>query len=220
MTWLAIMSFAVAGFVLAATVLRLPHSARALLGCALLLGLAGYAAQGSPEQPSAPTAERPPNPQNSEVLIAARRAMFGGPVPPARYVLMADGFARKGHTGDAAGFLRVALRENPRDAEAWTALGNVLVTHAQGALTPPAEEAFAQAARLAPGSPAPDYFRGLAMVRQGQGPEALELWQRAVAKVPAAAPYRAILEGQTAQLEQAVRAVEAGRTAGSAALQP
>lgn len=211
MIWVAILLLAGAGIVLAVKLLDLPRSALALLAATMALGLAGYALQGSPGLPGAATPPRSPAPQSAEVLIAARRAMFGDVVPPSRYVALADGFARKGQTADAAGFLRLATAQNRRDAEAWVALGNVLVAHAGGALTPPAEEAFARGARLAPASPAPAYFRGFARLQMGEAPEAAALWQEALAKVPANAPYRPIIAGQLTQLEEAIRRTQAQR---------
>ena len=43
----------------------------------------------------------------------------------------------------------------------WVGLGNALADHA-GTMTPAAELAFARAAELAPGYPAPPFFLGLA----------------------------------------------------------
>ena len=220
MTWLAILLLTGAGFTLAAVLFGLPRSAYALLGVALTLGLAGYAWQGSAYLPSAPTAERPAPPQSQEVIIAARRAMFGGDIPPARYVTIADGFARKGQSQDAAGFLKLAVRENPADAEAWVALGNTMVSHAQGNLTPAAVEAFQRAERLAPGSPAPHYFAGLALLRAGRAPDARRAWTAALERVPQDAAYRPIIARQLAQLDQAIQRVEAQRSPKGAPQQP
>lgn len=212
MIWLAVLLLAAAGIALAVRPLGLPQSALALLGTAMALGLAGYALQGSPGLPGAATPPRAASPQSMDVLIAARRAMFGGVVPPARYVAVADGFARQGQTQDAAGFLQLATAENPRDAEAWVALGNVLVAHAGGALTPPAEEAFERGGRLAPANPAVAYFKGFAKLRMGDAPAARELWGEALAKIPADAAYRPIIAGQLAQLDEAIRRGDGQRT--------
>ena len=220
MTWLAILLLAGGGLALAASLFGLPRSGYALTGVALTLGLAGYAWQGSADLPGAPTAARPAPPQDQQTIIAARRAMFGGNVPPARYVAVADGFARRGQTEDAAGFLKLAVRENPHDAEAWVALGNVLVSHAQGNLTPAAVEAYQRAERLAPGSPAPHYFAGLALLRAGRAPDTRQAWTAALERVPADAPYRPIIAGQLARLDQAIRAIDAQRSAPGAPQRP
>lgn len=212
MTWLVILMLAAAGFALAAVWFGLPRSAYALLGTALTLGLAGYAWQGSADLPGAPTASRPAPARSQEVIVAARRAMFGGNIPPARWVAVADGFTRQGQTQDAAGFLKLAVQENPRDAEAWVALGNAMVAHAQGTLTPAAVEAFRRAELLAPASPAPYYFTGLALLRAGRAPETRRAWTAALERVPTNAPYRPIIAGQLAQLERAIEAIDAQRS--------
>lgn len=211
MTFLAVIVLAGLGLVLAWKALDLPREAVALVAAALTIGLAGYALQGSPDLPGRATPPRAAPPQGADVLIAARRAMFGGVVAPTRYVTMADGFARKGRTADAAGFLRLAVAENPSDAEAWVALGNMLVAHADGSLTPPAAEAFRRAAEAAPNNPAPAYFEGFAKLQAGEVPEAQALWAEALSKVPANAPYRPILAGQLARLEEMIGRVEAMR---------
>lgn len=211
MTWLTVLTLAAAGFVLAAMWLGLPRSAYALLGMALMLGLAGYAWQGSANLPGAPTAAQPVPARSQEVVVAARRAMFGGDVPPARWVAVADGFTRQGQTQDAAGFLKLAVQENPQDAEAWVALGNAMVAHAQGALTPAAVEAFRRAETLTPASPAPHYFAGLALLRAGRAPETRRAWIAALERVPANAPYRPIIAGQLAELDRAIPRVDAQR---------
>ena len=55
MSWLAILALAALGFVVAAFALKLPRASWTLFAAALLFGLAGYATQGAPEQPAAPT---------------------------------------------------------------------------------------------------------------------------------------------------------------------
>lgn len=211
MIWLLVLLLAAAGLLLAVKPLGLPRAAIALLAATMAAGLTGYALQGSPQLPGAPTPPRAAAPQSAEVLIAARRAMFRDQGDPARYVTLADGFARRGRTTDAAGFLRLATAENPRDAEAWVALGNVLVIHAQSMLTPPAQDAFARAARISPGNPAPAYFTGFALLQMGEAPQARDSWTQALALTAPDAPYRPIIAEQLAELERAILRVEEQR---------
>ncbi|TCD05030.1 tetratricopeptide repeat protein [Erythrobacteraceae bacterium CFH 75059] len=217
MTWLAVLALAAGGFGAAAALLGLPRQAYALLGVVLALGLAGYALQGTPDMTGAPRQARVQAAIDAEPLIAARRAMFGPTLPPSRYVTVADGFLRQGRTREAAAFLNTAVRDDPGDAEAWTALGNALATHAGGTLTPAASLAFAAARQGAPGNPAPLYFEGLAAIRSGRPGEALPLWQRALATTPADAPYRPVL---AAQLEQLQRVLAGGPPAPPALPRP
>ena len=197
--WVIVIALAVAAFVLAAFVLRLPRTGWTLFAAALVFGLAGYALQGWPDLPSAPRAATAQAGQDGEMLVAARREFFDSQVLPSRYVITADAFARRGQYEDAANFLRNAVSENPRDGEAWLALGNALVEHTGGQLTPAASYAFTRAAEVLPGNPAPGYFLGLAMLRSGQPDQTLALWNELLEKAPADAPWR---EGLMLRIER------------------
>jgi cytochrome c-type biogenesis protein CcmH/NrfG len=54
--------------------------------------------------------------------------------------------------------------------------------------------AFARAAELAPGQPAPPFFLGLAEARSGNPQEAVRLWRDILANAPANASWRPIVE--------------------------
>ena len=201
MSWVAVIALALLGFVATAWLGRLPREGYALFGSAMLLGLAGYALQGSPGLPSTLPSTPTISQENGEALITARREMFGQALPPARYVAVADAFTRNGQSQDAVGFLSNAVRDDPDDAEAWTALGLALVDHADGNLTQPASDAFREAERAAPYQPAPPYFLGVAQLGDGQLFQAREQWQRAIERTPGDAPYRDRILQQTARLD-------------------
>ena len=162
MSWLPILALAALAFLAAAMLLRLPRAGFALLGAALLFGLAGYALQGSPGAPAAPGGPATGPRQPGALLVEARREVFGAAAMPSRFLVTSDAYARRGDHLRAVGFARSAIEENPNDVEAWIALGNSLVAHAGGRLTPAALYAYGQAQRRAPRSPAPAYFLGLA----------------------------------------------------------
>jgi len=169
MTWLLAIALALAAFALAALAFRVVRSGWTAFAAALALGLAGYALQASPGVPGAPAASRAANEEGAWALVDERKEMIGGGVRSTNdKVLIADAFARRGRYADAAAILRAAVTDNPRDAEAWLALGNALVEHADGALTQPALLAYRRAAELDAGGVGPGYFLGLALIRQGQ----------------------------------------------------
>ena len=124
MSWLAILALAVAGFAFAAFVLKLPRSSWTLFAAALLFGLAGYATQGAPDQPAAPKTAQALDPGSGEAMVEARKEFYDEGVLPSRYVVTADGFARRGQYRDAIDFLRNAVAENPNDSQAWVAMAN------------------------------------------------------------------------------------------------
>ena len=70
--WLAVAALALAAFALAAFLLRLPREGLTLFGAVLVFGLAGYAWQGSPGQPSAP------KPAAARTLLILCKSATGG----------------------------------------------------------------------------------------------------------------------------------------------
>jgi cytochrome c-type biogenesis protein CcmH/NrfG len=116
-------------------------------------------------------------------------------------MIMADGYASRGSTEEAVGLVQSGLRAHPDDFSLWVGLGNALVDHA-GVMTPAAELAYARAAKLAPWSPAPPFFHGLALLRSGQRDEALSEWKALLAAAPAEAEWRPLVEDGVALLER------------------
>ena len=201
MIWVFVLGLALAAFALAAFILKAPRGGWEAIGAALFVGIAGYALQGAPNQPGSPTTAAESTGQNGAALVAARQAMAGGQVQGQRLLIIADGLARQGQFGDAAGVLRGAVAANPRDGEAWLALANALVGHAGGTLSPAALMAFQRAADAAPDNPGPPFFLGLALAQSGQLAEARRIWAELVARSPAGAPWRADLTQRLSALD-------------------
>lgn len=208
MSWLPILLLAGAGFGLAAWLFKLPRSGWALFGAALLFGLSGYALQGYPGYPGAPKRAVPNPNDGSSSLIDARREFFGATAMPNYYVTIADGFARKGKFEDAANMLGNAVAGNPGDAEAWVALGNALIDHADGTLTPPALYAFARAEQIAPNHPASAYFHGVGLLRSGEIAEARGIWAQLLADAPENATWQPQLADRVARLDELMQRMQ------------
>lgn len=209
MSWLPAIALAGALFLVAAFALRLPRAGWAAFGAALLFGLAGYAFQASPGMPSAPKAAAPEASETSAAMIDARREMFASSMPAGDFVVIADGFARRGQYGDAAEMLRGVVRENPANAEAWVALGHALIEHADGNPTPAAIYAFARAEKAAPGHPAPPYFLGLALLRVGRLEDTRALWAQTIADAPEDAEWLAPMRERLERLDALIAAMAA-----------
>lgn len=209
MSWVPILALAALAFLLAALALKLPRAGWALFGSALLFGLAGYALQGSPGQPAAPRAPAVKTDGTGELVVEARREFFPPNQLPARYVLTADAFARRGQYEDAASFLRNAVEENPDDAEAWLALGNALVEHADGQLTAPALYAYSRAEEVDPANPGAAYFVGLTLLRSGQPGRARAIWSDMLQNAPENAPWRSALEQRIERLDGLIGGMQA-----------
>jgi len=194
---LAIVCFAVIAFVL-----KVPRATWSAIGAALLLGLAGYAFQAHPSLPGAPKDAGEKLLGNEAAMVDARRAFSGNtPLSDNHWVMVADALARHGEYAEASDMLLGAVQKNPNDAEAWLALANALVGHAEGSLTPAAAYAFRHAAAAAPGQPGPPYFLGLALAQSGRFAEARALWARLLAASPVDAPWRNDLENKLQRLD-------------------
>ena len=144
---------------------KLPAAARPLAGAAVMLGLAGYALQGSPSLPGKPVAA-PAEPEGfGDVIADQRQGMTDRFGPAAQWLGMSDGFARTGKTELAAQTLEKGLERYPDNVDLWVGLGNALTAHGGGMMSPAAALAFDEAARRDPSHPAPPFFAGLALAQ-------------------------------------------------------
>jgi cytochrome c-type biogenesis protein CcmH len=202
MTWLVIALLALAAFGMIAVLLRAPRGSWELVGSALLLGVAGYALQGAPSQPGSPKAavERIAG-ADAAAGIAAREKLAKDNPMGDKHIVIADALARHGQFADAAEVLRGAVERDPANAEAWLAMGNALVGHAEGTISPAAIFAYSAAARAAPNSAGPPFFLGLAMIQSGRLGEGRAMWADLLARSPADAPWRADLEKRLGELD-------------------
>ena len=162
-----------------------------LASAAIAFGCAGYALQGSPGltgQPRASAGRAPPMP-----LTGARHALMGQFDYADTWLNMADALSSRGNTEDAAKLLHTQVARHPRDYKLWVGLGTALTDHAR-TITPAARLAYARAAELAPGYPAPPFFLGLAEARSGNPEEGVRLWREILANAPADASWRPLIE--------------------------
>jgi len=185
MSWLLVIALAGAALALAVLVLRIGRGAVAAFAAALALGLAGYALQARPDVPAAPAAGTAMRQAPGQQWRELRQEMIGWEGrSDARTLITADAFAARGDYATAASLLRIAVGEDPRDGEAWLALANSLVEHADGLLTAPARLAYARAAAQPGTALAAGYFLGLNQLRGGDIIGGRETWIATLAKVP------------------------------------
>lgn len=203
-SWLAILALTLAVFGIAALVLHLPRQGYALLGATLLFGLAGYAWQGSPDQPAAPKAAIKDANRSGEDMVRARASLFDETQPKPSYLITSDAFARRGQYGDAAGMLRRGLSENPGHLEGWLALAMALSEHADGTVTPAAAFAYDKARAIDPANPAPDFFLGFSLAQSGEISRARDIWAALLERSPEDAPWRDDLSARIAQLDAVI----------------
>ena len=202
--WLAVLALALVAFAIAAFMLRLPRDGFAVFGAVLLLGLVGYAWQGSPGLPGSPKEPEAQVDQSGEEMVEARRQLFDATTPKPDYLVLADGFARRGKFEQAAGLLRGGLRNNPEDIEGWLALAMALTGHADGVVTPAAYYAYGKAREIDPSNPGPDFFLGFSFLQSGEIISARDTWARLIENSPEDAPWREEIEARVARLDEMI----------------
>ena len=207
MSWALVIALAALSFAALAFLLKVPRGGWEAVAVALLLGLAGYALQGSPAQPGAPKAAAAQRKGNGDALVAARQQLRdSGAQGTNSWLVIGDAMARNGQYADAAGVLLGAVEQNPKDTEGWLALGNALVSHSEGALTPAALYAYQRAATAQPAHPGPPFFLGLALAQSGRLNEGRAIWAELLARSPKQAPWRADLAQRLARLDAFIAA--------------
>jgi len=167
----------------------------------LTLAMAGYAWQGKPATPSVPAKSIVEERGAAQALLKMRGDMDVGFGVAKTWLITADGFARDGKYGAAAGYIQAGLREHPENPDLWSGLGVVLLLASDGKMTPPVQLAFAKARQYGPAYPAPDYFEGLAALFERKPDEALAKWQGVLDRATPKAKYRPALESQIKGLE-------------------
>lgn len=201
-----LVTLAVLGMTTAALLwwLGIGRSLWTLVGTALMLGATGFVLQSVRHQPGTPVRASTVPIVVDPGMVAFRNAVFA---PQERAVLAlasADGRVGTGDTHAAAQGLLHDLRTRPDDAALWTELGYVLALH-DHAVSPAAKFAFRRAVTLAPATPGPAFFLGMAYVDAGEVAAARPYWAYALAVTPRDAPYRADIAERIAAVDQFAR---------------
>lgn len=169
---------------------RLSKGAVAVAGAGLALGLVGYALQGSPAQPGAPVPPKADAPDTGADQMAARHDLIGKVGGEADILAQADAYFRIDRPDLAAQVIRLGLAKSPDSPGLWTGLGNAMVGHGKGVLSPAAEYCYRRALRLAPDYAGARYFYALALAQNGRVEEAKPIFVALVRQLPADAPMR------------------------------
>lgn len=201
MGWLLLILFALVLFVILWRFCNIRGPSLQLLGAALLVGIAGYFWQGSPNLPGKPTPPRSEARQPDSSFAIERTQFLERFTSDAQILDAADAMHRQGLEAYGVALIRGALERRPSSPDLWVGMGNALTLYANGTITPAAELAFERAAKLSPDHPGPPYFMGLAYAQAGQFERARDIWTRLLARAPANAPWRANVANRLAELD-------------------
>ncbi|CAM3205749.1 Cytochrome C biogenesis protein [Sphingomonas antarctica] len=202
--WLIFFGMALAALVLLWRFGRVGGTARDLTLSALFLAAAGYAWQGNPNLASVPrqTQEKPGvvDPGDANLRRGLNASQFGG---DNQWLDYSDALLRMNSPRLAVIAIKSGLKEHPRSADLWTALGNALVAQGEGLVSPAATFAYEHAAELDPAHPGPPFFYGLMVARSGNTKAAGEIWRGLLARAPDGAPWKADLERRLTEIGEA-----------------
>lgn len=206
--WLPVL--VIAAMVIAGVLLFVPVRKQVwpAIAAAVVLGLAGYAWQGSPEQAASPAQPITAKLKAADALLQMRADMDTGYGIGKQWLITADSYARSGKYDYSAAFIQAGLRQYPKNGDLWAGLGVVLLLAGDGQMSPPAKMAFANARKFGPRNPAPDYFEGLVELFEGRPAKTVEIWQSLVDNAPDDAIWRPKLESQLGGLKTMLQSVQ------------
>ena len=177
------------------------RSALEYSAAALLLAVAGYAFQGNPSAPAAPT-DAPEDLTTETVPAEMRRTFASSMNSEGQWLALGDALMQAGRTRAAVSILGEGAKKAPQNPDIWVGLGNALFVHGGAQMNPAAQYAFEKAAAIAPNHPGPPFFMGYALARSGKMDQAGEVWRALLARAPADAPWKADLEARLKEMGQ------------------
>ena len=180
---------------------KIDRNALELAVAALLLALAGYAWQGSPDLAGHPVESAEAN-ETGEVPADLRKTFASSMNAEGQWLGLADALIQAGRPRAAISLLTEATHKAPLNPDIWVGLGNALVVHGGGQMSPAAQFAFEKAARISPNHPGPPFFLGLGLAQAGKLDDAGEVWRGLLARAPKDAPWKADLEKRLAEIGQ------------------
>ncbi len=184
---------------------RLPRRLWEMCAAFLVLGLAGYAFQGKPHLAAAPAQPIMRDNAAAAQLIKLREQMAPTFASAKNWTILGDSMARQGNYKLAMSVVGSGLKEQPKNADLWAALGLYAMLANNGRIGAPSELAFAKARKFNPNLAAPDYFEGLNALADRQILETLNKWDAALEKAPSDSQWAGTVRGQRASLFRALQ---------------
>jgi cytochrome c-type biogenesis protein CcmH len=163
-----------------------------------IAAVAVYLPLGSPQLGDFPLAARSRAPDTTQPLanlVAQVEAhLEKNPTDGRGWNVLAPVLARLGRFDDAVRAYRNSISYNGDSAERRADLGETLAAAAGGVITAEAKAEFERAVALNADDVKARYFLGLAAEQDGRANEAASIWRAMLAKAPADAPWRPLVQ--------------------------
>ena len=163
-----------------------------------------YLAFGSPRLGDFPLASRTRtadvNQPLDNMVAQVEAHLEKNPADGRGWTVLAPVLARLGRYDDAVRAYRNAITHAGDSAERRSDLGEALAGAAGGVVTAEAKAEFERAVAQSAGEPKASYFLGIAAEQDGRQADAAAIWRGLLAKAPADAPWRPLIEAALARV--------------------
>ena len=177
----------------------------ALIGLPLV-AIGVYMPLGSPRLQDFPLAQRESGAGSGmarsleTLVVQVEQHLEKNPTDGRGWNVLAPVLERLGRFDDAVRAYRNSLTYNGESAERRANLGEAIAAAASGVVTAEAKAEFERAHALDADDPKANYFLGLAAEQDGRKDEAANMWRALLAKAPADAPWRPLVQSSLARV--------------------
>ncbi|MBK3664360.1 c-type cytochrome biogenesis protein CcmI [Bradyrhizobium diazoefficiens] len=184
---------------------RRAAAALALVGLPLV-AVAIYVPLGSPALRDFPLAQRERGSGSGmgqsleNLVVQVQQHLDKNPTDGRGWNVLAPVLERLGRFDEAARAYRNSITYNGESAERRSDLGEAIAAAASGVVTAEAKTEFERAHALNADDPKANYFLGLAAEQDGRNGDAANIWRALLAKAPADAPWRPLVQTSLARV--------------------
>ncbi|WP_439393301.1 c-type cytochrome biogenesis protein CcmI [Bradyrhizobium sp. PMVTL-01] len=171
-----------------------------------LVAIGVYMPLGSPRLHDFPLAQRERGAGSGmarsleNLVVQVEQHLEKNPTDGRGWNVLAPVLQRLGRFDDAVRAYRNSLTYNGESAERRSDLGEAISAAAGGVVTAEAKSEFERAHALDADDPKANYFLGLAAEQDGRKDDAANIWRALLAKAPADAPWRPLVQSSLARV--------------------
>jgi cytochrome c-type biogenesis protein CcmH len=186
--------------------LKLRRSAAVLALVGLpVVALAVYLPLGSPRLADFPLAERARAPEAAQPLetlvVQVEQHLEKNPTDARGWAVLAPVLARLGRYDEAVKAFHGAISYGGDNADRRADLGEAIAAAAGGVVTAEAKAEFERALAFEADQAKANYYLGLAAQQDGRSADAASIWRAMLAKAPADAPWRPLVQAALTRVD-------------------